>query len=232
VTRGGGHFDGIVASYAHSMQDLATIYEQAARVLAPIVRDRIVLDVGAGGTFAYDESLPEKLIALDVSANMLAQIDNPRVEIVVDDATTMRSIPDASVDVVMFCLVLHHINEPTRAGTLRGLANTLATAVNKLRPGGHVAILEVLAPGWLYCIEAPLFAITKRLLRWRGRDMIFMYTASQITEQLTSLLEGAVETYRLKLPEFYDPLAGSFPGKIRIPGALSPTPFELFVARK
>jgi SAM-dependent methyltransferase len=226
------HFDSIVSSYTHSMKDLETVYDQAAELLAPIVRDRVVLDVGAGGRFAYDVSLPAKVIALDLSANMLAQIDNPRVEVVVDDASTMHSIPGESVDVAMFCLVLHHINAASRVKTLQLLTDTLTVAAEKLRPGGHIVVLEVLLPPWLYWLEASLFGLQRMVLRTLKRDMIFLYKPSQVQRRLELILSGKIQSYRLVLPDWYDPLAGSFPGKIRIPGSLSPTPFRLFVGEK
>jgi SAM-dependent methyltransferase len=163
---------------------------------------------------------------------MLAQIRNPRVEVVVDDAATMNSITDESVDVVMFCLVLHHINAPSRVETLQLLTNTLTVAAKKLRSGGHIVVLEVLLPSWLYWIEASLFGLQRLVLRTLKRDMIYLFRGSDVRRRLELLSSQPVQSYRIVVPGWYDPLAGSFPGRIRIPGRLSPTPFRLFIAKK
>ena len=104
------HFDNISQHYQKSAESWQMIYEQAGQQLDPLVRDRLVVDVGNGGRFAYDTSLPARVIAVDVAPQMMVAITDPRIQKIVDDARDLNKFPDGSIDVLVFSLVMHDIN--------------------------------------------------------------------------------------------------------------------------
>ncbi len=99
------HFDSIANQYQNAADSWQAIYDQMEARINPIVRDKVVLDVGNGGRFAYDTDLPSQVIAMDISPSMLEKIDDPKIVKIVGDATEMETVEDESVDIIIFLLV-------------------------------------------------------------------------------------------------------------------------------
>ncbi|NET52742.1 MAG: class I SAM-dependent methyltransferase [Merismopedia sp. SIO2A8] len=122
------HFDRISARYQRAADSWQEIYEQIETRINPIVEGKVVLDVGNGGRFAYDTSLPSQVIAMDIAPSMLDKIDNPKIVKVVGDARDMQTIDDQSVDIIVFLLVLHHINGCNVKDSINTLDKVLSSA--------------------------------------------------------------------------------------------------------
>src|SRR5262245_43535553 len=127
------HFDKIAGKYADASATWASLYAQIARYVDPLIDRKTVLDVGSGGIFAYDPALAKRVILMDISPKMLDGISHPKVEKLVGDARVLLNIEDSSVDVIVFSLVLHHINGPSVAESLDTLAQVLRAAAARLR---------------------------------------------------------------------------------------------------
>ena len=229
------HFDRIASGYHKSADAIAELYVQIGLTLDPLVRGKDVLDVGNGGRFGYDPALAGSVCAMDVSAAMLAGTSGPNVRTVVDDARSMTSVPDASVDVVVFQLMLHHITGPNRTTTLGYLEGVIGAAWRKLRARGHVVIVETLLPPPLHVLQRALYPLTNAFLTKKNVGMIYFFERREMTDVLrraTGLSVQRIAFGRIDIRGWADPLSGSFPGLIKIPGWLSPTRVRIFVLEK
>lgn len=101
--------------------------------------DDTVLDVGAGTGFLTEAAakVAGKVVALDISKSMtdeaMSKLAGKNVEFKVGTAERIP-LADASVDVVMGNMILHHCADPT--GAVREMARVL-------RPGGRVALSDM-----------------------------------------------------------------------------------------
>ncbi|MBL0276936.1 MAG: class I SAM-dependent methyltransferase [Anaeromyxobacter sp.] len=229
------YFDEIAERYRQTSGSWGEIYVQVGQLLNPMVAGRVVLDVGNGGHFPYDPSLPGKLMAMDISAEMLEPIHDPKVTKIVGDARDMKQVKDGSVDVILFQLTIHHINGPTRAETLQILAELVEAAHRKLGPGGRLVIVEALVSPVLAAIQRLLFPLTRWLLRSLGASMVFFFRKSEIEDCLVARFgigAGPVTIHPIRLTEPIDPLGGTFPGLIKVPAWAQPWSFTVFVVEK
>lgn len=229
------HFDRISSNYQKASASWEMLYEQIAERINSLITDKDVLDIGNGGRFAYDTRLPRKIFAMDVSADMLASINDPNIIKIVSDARNMNSIENNSVDVIILMLVLHHINGDNISQSLETLEGVLSEARSKLRPGGHLVVAEALLSPALYRLQSFCFQLTRWLLQRFGISMIFFFTRSLLAGRIAQIFQidpQDIETTSLSLKGWLDPLGGSFPGLIKIPAAIQPWDFRLMIATK
>ncbi len=107
--------------------------------LARMAKGGDVLELGCGtgrNLLALSRAGAASVTGCDLSAGMLAaaRAKAPTLALVSGDLAAALPFADASVDMVLFCLVLEHMN---------ALAPPLREAQRVLRPGGHVAIVEI-----------------------------------------------------------------------------------------
>ncbi len=227
------HFDSIANQYQNAADSWQAIYDQMEARINPIVRDKVVLDVGNGGRFAYDTDLPSQVIAMDISPSMLEKIDDPKIVKIVGDATEMETVEDESVDIIIFLLVLHHINGTSVKRSLETLDRVLSLARTKIRPGGSLIITEALLSPLLFRIQCFLFPLTRFILNRFNVGSIFFFSLPLLRERIAQKFElekNDCEIVKLRLTGWFDPVGGSFPGLIKIPAWLSPYDFRLAIA--
>lgn len=229
------HFDRISQRYQRAADSWHAIYDQMEIRISPLVKGKVVLDVGNGGRFAYDTSLPEKVIAMDISPKMLDEIKNPKVIKVVGDARDMLAIKDGSVDIIILLLVLHHITGSNKDASIEALDSVISSAHDKLRPGGHLIITEALLSPLLFKVQCLSFQLTRSILSRLGVPMIFFFSLPVISERIIQKFQiksNDIEVMHLKLNGWMDPFGGSFPDVVKIPVELIPWDFCLLIASK
>ena len=224
------HFDRISDRYEQARETWSFVYERVGPEIDALVAGREVLDIGSGGEFAYDASRPARVIALDVSPAMLDAIRDARVEKRLGDARDLRGFADASLDVVVFALSLHHMAGTSPRDSAEALGRILASARRVLRPGGHVVVLENLVRPWLFRIECWLFPLTRRILASRDVPMIFFWSLPVFRAAVEREFESVRELHA-PVEGRIDPLGGSFPGIITLPAALFPSDYWLVTAQ-
>jgi len=219
------HFDSIAPEYAGATDALDPLYDAISGELAAIVAGKDVLDVGSGGVFPFERRLAASVTSLDVSPEMLARVPEG-VAAVLADARDMRPIADSSFDAVLFSLSFHHVAAPTVAGAEAAQAEALGEALRVLRPGGRLVLYEpVLSPA-LFAIERALFVPISALFALAGVPPLYFRSRASLMR---------LANFRLVLPRvsgWVDPLSGTFPSALRLPVALFPTRYELFIAEK
>jgi SAM-dependent methyltransferase len=221
------HFDAIAERYAGSVRTLAPLYAAVREDLDAAVAGKAVLDVGSGGVFAYDRTLASSVAALDLSSEMLKRLpaDVRRIHA---DARGMAGVADASFDVVLFSLSLHHVAADTLRATEEGMVAALASAWRVLRPGGELIVYEPVLGNGLFALETALFRPVRALLALAGVPMVYLRSRSS----LERLIGHGCTVSAAPVSGWTDPLGGTFPGLLMIPAALHPTRFELFRAEK
>lgn len=219
------HFDAIAPSYAGATGALAPLYDAIRGELDAAVAGKDVLDVGSGGVFPFDRRLAASVTTLDLSPAMLARVPAD-ITAIVADARDMSPVADESFDVALFSLSLHHVVSASLEGTEAAQTAALAEAFRVLRPGGRLLVYEpVLSPA-LFALERLLFRATSALFALAGVPPVYFRSRAS----LISL--AAFEVVAPRVSGWVDPLSGTFPGLVRLPVAVFPTRYELFLARK
>lgn len=229
------HFDSISRKYQRAADSWQELYEQIEARIDSLVKDKVVLDIGNGGRFAYDTSLPRQVMAMDIAPSMLDRIQDPKIVKVVGDARDMETIDDESLDIIIFLFVLHHINGANVRESLETLTEVLSSSRCKLRPGGRLIVAESLLSPLLFRIQCFLFPLTKFFLGRFGVSPIFFFSLPLLAKAISQnfrLAANEIEVQNLQLEEWVDPLGGSFPGLIQIPAWLHPLKFRLAIATK
>lgn len=225
------HFDRIADRYEGAADTWSSLSRQVREQVQPLVRDKVVLDVGNGGFFAYEPRDAREVTAFDISPAMLERIDAPGVRKVVGDARTLEGIERDSVDVLLFVFALHHIVGSNLRDTLDVLDRVLAAAHTRLRRGGRLIVAEPVLRGLLYSLESALFPVTRTALRALKVPMIFFYSRALLADRIRqhfSAESATVQSLEMVVDDPVDPLGGSFPGLISVPSWLRPTDYFLF----
>ena len=225
------HFDRISARYRAAAQTWQPIYEQTLPVLAPLVRDRNVLDIGNGGVFAYDPATTRSTTVVDISPEMLASLEAPNLRTVVADARDLSSLGDATFDTAVLMLVLHHVNGRTYRETKLQLEQVVQGVVGRLEPGGHLVVVEPVIRPALRHLQRAAFPVLCRALEIAGMPMIHFHTRRDLTEVLAAAATE-VEAQPLIVTQSVDAFGASFPGLISLPPWFRPTDYYLFHARR
>ena len=225
------HFDRISARYRAAAESWRSIYEQANAVLAPLVRDKNVLDIGNGGVFAYEPDTTRSTTVVDVSPSMLAGLSSSAVRAVVADARDLSILGGATFDVAVLMLVLHHIAGRSHHDTRAQLERVLDNVVGRLEPGGHLVVVEPVIRAPLRHLQRAAYPVLRGALAIAGIPMIYFQTQRDLGDLLASttadvdvrplIVEGSVELF-----------GATFPGLLSLPPRLRPTDYVLFHSRK
>jgi ubiquinone/menaquinone biosynthesis C-methylase UbiE len=215
------HFDKIATGYHEIQYSLNNeVYLRIGELLNSRIANQTVLDIGNGGYFPYDIHLPSSIIAVDVSSELLKKITSQKVKKVVGDARTLTAIENDSVDVVLLLFCIHHINGKNEREAIMSMNEILKAARLKLKKGGRLIIAEAILNPTFYFIEKLLYKVFYFFMKIFGRDMVFFHSDANIISSLTGAFQNKVSDIfvkRIKLKESIDPIAGAFPGLIRIP---------------
>lgn len=224
----GTHFDTIADDYHHQAgATQQAVYDDIASWITPTVTGKVVLDVGNGGKFAYDTTLPAAVTALDVSAKMLAKISDPHVRCIVGDALNMDGVSDKSVDVVVLCLMLHHMAGKTRKDSLATLRHVLEATRRVLRPGGTVLITETVTTPLSGVVQRLLYPLSYAFLAPRV-GMLYFFSRAEVVGALGEVFGPVgMELRPHPIRGWLDP----FPGRVKIPAWALPLRFWSFLVR-
>jgi SAM-dependent methyltransferase len=115
------------------------------------------------------------LSVVDVSPQMLSVWAARGVNVQIGDA---RRLPTAtaSVDHVVFPLVLHHITDGGAAASQQNVGACFREAWRVLRPGGTVWAIEILVSSVVYQAELTMSPVTRRLLAIKDIPLVIFHS--------------------------------------------------------
>ena len=227
------HFNRIKDKYFANIGDKKKLYNDIKKIINPIIKDKIILDIGSGGHIFYDYSLSKKTIILDVSIEMLNSIKDEKLLKINEDARNITKINDGSIDLILIIFTLHHINGKNYKDSIASLEKILKESFKKLKIDGELLIIEPILNKYFFIIEKILYKFIFILLNKLKTDMVFFYNENIIKNYILSIFKkSTLKISTIKINGFFDPLLGTFPGLVKIPAFLMPTSMKVFYIKK
>lgn len=122
-------------------------------------------DLGGGRHFSV----------VDVSEQMLHTWALRGAQVQVGDARRLP-VPPATVDHLVFPLVLHHITDGQAAASRANAAACFREAHRVLRPGGSVWAIEILVSDVVYAVELTLAPLARRALAIHNIPLVIFHS--------------------------------------------------------
>lgn len=227
------HFNRLSKSYFNNIGDKKLLYELIAKKIEPKFKNKIVLDIGNGGNFFYNYKNSKKITVLDPSNNMLTKLNDNKITKITQDARNMSIIDNKSIDTILICFVLHHINGPKYKDSIISLNKIINEAEKKLHSQGELIIVELTLNNFLFFIQKLFYQFTYFILSKFNTDMVFFYKDKIIKDSISINFKKYNLSYeKIKMFGWLDPLLGTFPGIIKIPSFLMPTTLKIFYVKK
>ena len=227
------HFNTIKDKYFENIGDKKSLYNETKKIINPIIKDKVILDIGSGGHLFYDYSISKKTIILDLSIEMLNSIEDTNLVKINQDARNMSKVNDDSIDIILIIFALHHINGKNYKESLASLEKTLKESCKKLNQNGEIFIIEPILNKYLFFLEKILYKLTYIVLQKLKTDMVFFYNENIVKNNILSVFKRSTLTIStIKISGWFDPLLGTFPGIIKIPSFLMPTSMKVFHLKK
>ncbi len=227
------HFNRLSNSYFTNIGDKKELYNLIAKKIEPIIRNKIVLDIGNGGNIFYNYQKAKKIIVLDPANEMLTKISDKKIIKINEDARNITEITNSSVDIVLICFALHHINGPKYKDSISSLNKILFAAEKKLNFDGQLVIVELTLNSFLFFLQKLFYRITYFILSRLDTDMVFFYSDEIIKNSINlNFKKYNLSIEKIKMHGWLDPLLGTFPGIIKIPAFLMPTKLKIFYIKK
>lgn len=165
---------------------------------------------------------------VDVSEQMLQTWASRGARVQVGDARSLPVAP-ATVDHVVFPLVLHHITDGRAAASRQNVTACLREAHRVLRPGGTVWAIEILVSDAVYWTELALAPVTRGALATRGIPLVIFHSRRFYLSQLdaTGFSKGALNYSHADQGRWYDMVQPVVGLGLRVPKILVPVKYGL-----
>ena len=227
------HFNRINKKYFKNIGDKKNLYEEIKKIINPLIKDKVILDIGSGGHIFYDHNLSKKIFVLDISQEMLNSMDDKNIIKINQDARNMSKVRDKTIDIVLIIFALHHINGSSYKESIKSLKQTLNEVNSKLTDDGELFIIEPVLNTFFFAVEKLFYKIIFLILQRFRTDMVFFYNQKIIQNNFfNTFKDSSLEITNIKMTGWLDPLLGTFPGLIKIPAFLMPTSMKCFYLQK
>jgi SAM-dependent methyltransferase len=124
-----------------------------------------------------------RVSVVDVSEQMLRIWESRGATVQLGDARQLP-VPDASVDHVVFPLVLHHITDGRAADSRANVGTCFREAKRVLRPGGTLWAIEILVSAPVYGVELAMAPLTRAMLATRGIPLVIFHSRAFYLSEL------------------------------------------------
>jgi SAM-dependent methyltransferase len=210
VTDVGRFFDRQAEAYGKKPGAMVPFHRLTAGRIEAGVGGKVAAIGGLWAMADADRCRELDLTIVDLSPRMLERWSALGYRSVVGDA---RATPfeSASLDHVVFPLVLHHITDGGFRRARREVRRVLVELDRILKPGGRVWISDFSLSTFTYGVEAVAAPITKRLLALAGIPLVVMHPAWFYARELTRAGFVDIDTFRPKpreAPPYVRPIIG------------------------
>jgi SAM-dependent methyltransferase len=171
------------AAYTAADGQRRSYHSEFAAVMNAALTGEVLCIGGLYQNANLDREPPFSIV--DVSEQMLSAWAARGARVQLGDARKLPT-PTASVDHVVYPLVLHHITDGSAAASRRNVAACFREAMRVLRPGGTLWAIEILVSGPVYWAERTLAPLTRRALALKGIPLVIFHSREFYLTQLAA----------------------------------------------
>ena len=180
-----------------------------------------LIDIGNGGVFDYDTSLPTSITAVDLFLDDLTpellQKYFPANARARQGSALALPEPDGQFDMALMVMLLHHLAGRDWRTSWQNAERAIDEAWRVLRPDGRLLIVESCVPWWFFQIEKPSFLILSNLVRSvLSHPITFQFPVEMIADHLRKrsphvtierIAKGKyVLQFGVKIPSMFTPI--------------------------
>lgn len=178
-----------------------------------------LLDIGNGGVFDYDISIPQHITAVDLFLDQLNAdyIKQEHITLLKGDALNLP-FTEPSFDGCVMVMLLHHLIGHSVEDNYKNLYKSLQEAYRILLPGGKLIIMESCVPSWFCTFEKKVFKLASLVIeKTLKHPPTFQFTEANISDciydvfkdkpELTKISKGKhVLQFGFKVPSWLTPV--------------------------
>ncbi len=144
-----------------------------------------IFDIGNGGIFNYDTSKAEKIVALDLSPNLInnAPKSAANIEYRVGDIIDLK-YKDAEYDQAVMDMLIHHLAGNNFAQTRENVLKAFQNTYSVLKPGGELIIMESCLPRVFETTERISYQLFKLFTSLLKHPMVFQWNWHTLEKML------------------------------------------------
>ncbi len=213
------HFSRNYIVYLDSISKINKVwYLNIQKEINPLIKGKTILDIGNGGIFNFDISLPKKIIAIDPAFKYFFKLKKySNVVYGFDDARSLKSIKRESVDVVLFQLVLHHVTGKSFNETINNLKQIFVETGRVLKPKREIVIVGSVVFKFLEEIEKIFYYPQIYFFKLFNKPTVFEFSEKTL---LSLIQKGNFQLIKIKTIYYgkkLDVLNGIKPGLLIFP---------------
>lgn len=225
VAKNKEYFDRNV-SYSEHIEAIDTYARIRTAVTGQLSGVGHLLDIGNGGVFDYDISVPRRITAVDLFFGNIDVTSYPgHIEFKEGSALDLPFGAE-SFDAVLIVMLVHHLTGTDVRSTIQNVLRCIDESARVLRPNGKLIIMESCVPQWFYAFECAVFGVATALLnKLIKHPVTLQHTARSLGEMLNTRF-AAVEVKHVPKGRYILQFG------IKVPSILTPVEPYLFVATK
>jgi ubiquinone/menaquinone biosynthesis C-methylase UbiE len=212
-------------SYHETVKNIDT-WKLYGEAISKHIKNGTILDVGNGGIFNYDTSAAKKIIALDLSPNLLKNaVQAENIEYVEGNIINLN-FKEPEFDQIVMDMLVHHLADKSFRITRENVLKSFKNSHRVLKNGGELIIMESCLPKFFEAAEKmffPLFRLATSLLK---HPVVFQWNWFSIVKMLKESGFKNVTLNEVRLGKWIIHLG------FKIPTKLSPVKAFLLIAVK
>jgi ubiquinone/menaquinone biosynthesis C-methylase UbiE len=213
-------------SYHETVKKIDT-WKLYGEAISKQIKNGVILDIGNGGIFNYDTSKAKKIIAIDLSPNLISnaprEADNIeyRVGNIIELDYTAAEFDQAVMD-----MLVHHLAGKNFAVTKSNVLKSFENTYRVLKPGGELIIMESCLPELFEFAEKNFFFFFRIFTGLLGHPVVFQWNRKSLENLLRQSGFKNITMDEVKLGKWIIQLG------FKIPAVLSPAKAYIIKAVK
>lgn len=143
--------------------------------IAKHIKDGVILDIGNGGIFNYDTTKAKRIIALDLSPNLISNASEAKnIEYRVGNIIEL-DMHEPEFDQAVMDMLIHHLADKKISITRNNVLKAFKNTYNVLKPGGELIIMESCLPKFFEVNEKLFFPLFRLLTSILKHPIVFQW---------------------------------------------------------